>query len=135
MTKEATQPELDTLREAARILSSYDILGGHLSALINLQADWLSAYGMTPRDLNGQDIYHEYLCPGPQLYAVVIVAAVNARREHGPNDWAAYIGGVLKEWPEDQAIELVKDWGAKIPEQWARAVFPHLAESPYRRNV
>lgn len=70
-----------------------------------------------------------WMQPGPFCFPVVIVARMNPHI----GDWAAYIGGVTDGADIDEAGELVGRWGAKLPEDWATAMFPIIAaEYRYR---
>jgi len=52
--------------------------------------------------------------------AVCVVAVCGDRGD----DWAAYVGALLAEIPEQVGARLIAEEGAKLPEPVARAYFP-----------
>jgi len=65
---------------------------------------------------------------------IAIVASVTYAREE-PLDWSAYIGAhsqVPISYGEEETIEFVLNYGAKLSERDARYFFPDLKDIPFR---
>lgn len=65
---------------------------------------------------------------------IAIVASVTYVREE-PFDWSAYVGAhtqIPSPYPEEETIEFVWKYGAKLSERDARHFFPNLKDIPYR---
>lgn len=42
------------------------------------------------------------------------------------HDWAAYVGACSQHLDGDVCVKDVAKWGAKLPEKWARVIFPDI---------
>lgn len=71
---------------------------------------------------------HYYFNTGRHGIAIVAKATIF---DEEPFDWAAYIGADNPEHEEDAVREAVQ-YGNKLCEWMARALFPDFADIPYR---